>query len=258
MALVFVTGSSDGLGRMAAQLLIEQGHKVVLHARNEDRSKEALAAVPGAEGVLTADLSSIRQTRDLAGAANAFGTFDAVIHNAAVGYREPERIASEDGLPQVFAVNTLASYILTALIKRPKRLVYLSSMLHQSGDLTLKDLKWETRLWRGQQAYSDTKLHDTLLAFAVARRWTNVYSNAVEPGWVPTKMGGSQAPDDLDAAHRTQVWLAASDEPAARVTGKYFYHMRLRNPHKATGNIETQELLLEECKRLSGVEFPAV
>src|SRR6478672_1160207 len=104
MSLVFVTGSSDGLGRMAAQLLVEQGHRVVLHARNEARGKEALAAVPGAEGVLTADLSSIRQTRDLAGAANAFGEFDAVIHNAAVGYREPERIATEDGLPQVFAV----------------------------------------------------------------------------------------------------------------------------------------------------------
>jgi NAD(P)-dependent dehydrogenase (short-subunit alcohol dehydrogenase family) len=257
MALVFVTGSSDGLGRMAAQLLIEEGHQVVLHARNEARAKEAAAAVPGAAGVLSADLSSIRQTRDLAEAVNSFGSFDAVIHNAAVGYREPERIATEDGLPHVFAVNTLAPHILTALIRRPKRLVYLSSMLHQSGDASLQDLAWETRLWRGQQAYSDTKLHDALLAFAVARRWKDVYSNAVEPGWVATKMGGPSAPDDLDAAHRTQVWLAVSDEPKARVTGKYFYHMRLRNPHSSTSSVETQELLLEECKRFSGIELPA-
>jgi NAD(P)-dependent dehydrogenase (short-subunit alcohol dehydrogenase family) len=187
---------------------------------------------------------------------NAFGRFDAVIQNAAVGYREPNRIETEDGLPHVFAVNTLAPYILTALIQRPKRLVYLSSMLHQSGDTTLSDLTWKTRAWRGQQAYADSKLHDVLLAFAVARRWRDVYSNAVEPGWVPTKMGGPQAPDDLDAAHRTQVWLAASDDPKALVTGKYFYHMRLRGPHRATGNAETQEALLEECKRISGVEFP--
>jgi len=242
---------------MAAQLLVEEGHRVVLHARNEERGREALAAVPGAEGVLTADLASIRQTRGLAEAVNKFGSFDAVIHNAAVGYREPRRIATEDGLPHVFAINTLAPYILTALIERPKRLVYLSSMLHQSGDPSLKDLTWETRSWRGQQAYADSKFHDALLAFAVARRWPGVYSNAVEPGWVPTKMGGPQAPDDLDAGHRTQVWLAVGDDPKALVTGKYFYHMRLRNAHQATGNVQTQELLFEECKRLSGVDFPA-
>lgn len=256
MARVFITGSSDGLGRMAAQLLVEEGHTVVLHARSEARGREALAAVPGAEAVLAADLTSIGQTRALADQVNALGSFDAVIHNAGVGYREPHRIATEDGLPHVFAVNTLAPYILTALINRPNRLVYMSSGLHGSGDPTLKDLSWEHRSWRGQQAYSDTKLHDVLLAFAVARKWRGTLSNAVEPGWVPTKMGGPGAPDDLDAAHRTQVWLAVSEDRSAKVSGKYFYHMRLRNPHAATSNAETQERLIEECKRLTGVEFP--
>src|SRR4051795_9089822 len=135
-----------------------------------------MAGVPGTEAVVIGDLTSIAQTRGVADQVNKLGSFDAVIHNAGIGYREPERIATEDGLPHVFAVNTLAPYILTALIRRPKRLVYLSSMLHQSGDASLKDLAWETRLWRGQQAYSDTKLHDALLAFAVARRWKDVYS----------------------------------------------------------------------------------
>ncbi len=161
------------------------------------------------------DLASIAQTRKVAEQVNGLGLFDAVIHNAAIGYREPRRIATEDGLPQVFAVNTLAPYILTALIKKPKRLVYLSSGLHRNGDASLKDLAWEQRPWQGQQAYSDTKLHDVLLAFAVARRWPGVLSNALEPGWVPTKMGGAGAPDDLDEGHRTQVWLAVSDDPAA-------------------------------------------
>ncbi|MGA2103240.1 MAG: SDR family NAD(P)-dependent oxidoreductase, partial [Candidatus Sulfotelmatobacter sp.] len=193
MARVFITGSSDGLGKMAAQLLIELGHKAVLHARNESRAQEAMAAVPGAESVVVGDLSSIAQTRTVADQVNALGSFDAVIHNAAVGYREPRRVATEDGLPQVFAVNTLAPYILTALIRKPKRLVYLSSGLHKSGDASLKDLTWEERPWRGQQAYSDTKLHDVLLAFAIARLWPDVLSNSLEPGWVPTKMGGSSA-----------------------------------------------------------------
>ena len=232
MARVFITGSSDGLGRMAAQLLIEQGHGVVLHARSQQRGEEALAAVPGAESVVIGDLASIAQTRDVADQVNQLGLFDAVIHNAGVGYREPRRIATEDGLPQVFAVNTLAPYILTALIRKPKRLVYLSSGLHRNGYVSLKDLTWEHRPWQGQQAYSDTKLHDVLLAFALARRWKDVFSNALEPGWVPTKMGGPSAPDNMDAAHRTQVWLAVSDDKAATVTGEYFFHMRLRPPNR--------------------------
>jgi NAD(P)-dependent dehydrogenase (short-subunit alcohol dehydrogenase family) len=257
MARVFITGSSDGLGRMAAQLLIEQGHAVVLHARNEKRRQEALAAVPGAEAVVIGDLASIAQTRAVAEQVNGLGSFDAVIHNAAIGYREPQRIATEDGLPQVFAVNTLAPYILTALIKKPKRLVYLSSGLHRNGDANLKDLAWGHRPWQGQQAYSDTKLHDVLLAFAVARRWQDILSNALEPGWVPTKMGGAGAPDDLDAGHRTQVWLAVSDDPAAKVTGEYFYHMRLRAPIPVSRDVERQEQLLDACKGFSGIDLPS-
>jgi NAD(P)-dependent dehydrogenase (short-subunit alcohol dehydrogenase family) len=257
MARVFITGSSDGLGQMAAQLLIEQGHSVVLHARNQRRAQDALARVPGAEGVVTGDLTSIAQTRKVAEQVNELGAFDAVIHNAGIGYREPRRIATEDGLPHVFAVNTLAPYILTALIERPKRLVYLSSGLHRNGDASLEDLTWEHRAWQGQQAYSDTKLHDVLLAFAIARRWPEVFSNALEPGWVATKMGGAGAPDDLDEGHRTQVWLAVSDDPAAMVAGEYFYHMRLRAPNPASRNVERQDALLAACKRLSGVDLPS-
>ena len=255
MARVFITGSSDGLGRMAAQLLVEQAHRVVLHARNERRAQEALSAVPGAEAVVIGDLTSIAQTRSVADQVNRLGSFDGVIHNAAVGYREPRRIATEDGLPHVFAVNTLAPYILTALIQRPKRLVYLSSGLHQRGDASLKDLAWQHRPWQGTQAYSDTKLHDVLLAFAVARRWSDVLSNTLEPGWVATKMGGPGAPDDLDAAHRTQVWLVTSDDPAATVTGEYFYHMQLRTPNPASRDMERQEQLLDACKQFSGVDL---
>src|SRR5579864_3861215 len=255
MARVFITGSSDGLGRMAAQLLVEQGHSVVVHARNQQRGQETLAAVPGAETVVTGDLASIRQTHNVAEQVNAAGSFDAIIHNAAIGYQEPRRIATEDGLPHVLAVNTLAPYILTALIRRPRRLMYLSSGLHQSGDASLNELLWEKRRWQGQQAYADTKLHDVLLAFAVARRWKDVFSNALEPGWVATKMGGPRAPDDLDQGHRTQVWLAVSEDPAAKVTGQYFYQMKLRAPYPLARDLERQEQLLDACKHFSGVDL---
>ncbi|PYU19644.1 MAG: short-chain dehydrogenase [Acidobacteria bacterium] len=255
MARVFITGSSDGLGRMAAQLLIEQKHSVVLHARNKTRGQEALSAVPGAESAVFGDLRSISQTRSVAEQVNKLGAFDAVIHNAGIGYRESKRRATEDGLPEMFAVNTLAPYILTALIEKPKRLIYVSSGMHQSGDTSLKDLTWEHRPWKGEQAYCDSKLHDVLLAFAVARRWPGVFSNALEPGWVPTKMGGPRAPDDLDAGRRTQVWLAVSDEPAAAVTSEYFYHLKLREPLSATRDVELQEKLLESCKHFSGFDL---
>ena len=255
MARVFITGSSDGLGQMAARLLLEQGHAVVLHARNEARKRDALAALPRAEAVVVGDFTSIAQTRDVADQVNALGTFDAVIHNAAIGFRERRRVETEDGLAHVFAVNTLAPYLLTALIRRPSRLVYVSSELHRRGDATLADLNWETRPWRGNQAYSDTKLHCVLLACAVARRWPDVRSNALEPGWVATKMGGAHATGDLDAAHRTQAWLATSND-TAELTGGYFFHMKPRKPSGAVHDVERQDMLLGACARLSGVTLP--
>ena len=257
MARIFITGSSDGLGLTAAQLLVEQGHSVVLHARSQQRADEAQNKLPAAESVVVGDLSSITQTRHIADQVNRLGAFDAVLHNAGIGYREPKRIVTEDGLSHVLAVNTIAPYILTALITRPKRLVYLSSMLHQDGDPSLNDLTWADRPWLGQQAYSDTKLHDVLLAFAIARRWPSVLSNALEPGWVPTKMGGSGATDDMDQAHCTRVWLAVSADPAASVSGAYFYHMEKRQPHPATRDASIQDRLLNFCFRVTGVKLPS-
>ena len=188
MARVFITGSADGLGLMAARLLIDQGHEVVLHGRNEGRSRDALAAAPGAQGVVSGDLSTIAGARTVADAANKLGRFDAVIHNAGIGYRE-RRVEMEPGVPSVFAVNVLAPYILTALIKRQKRLVYVSSGMHRGVRPRMDDLLWSKRSWSGSPAYAESKLCDVLLAFAVARRWKDVKSNALEPGWVATKYG---------------------------------------------------------------------
>ena len=256
MARVFITGSADGLGKTAAELLIEQGHEVVLHARSTARAEETKRKVPQAQAVVVGDLSSIAQTRSVAEQANALGTFDAVIHNAAVGYKESRRAETVDGLSHVFTVNTIAPYVLTALIAKPKRLIYLSSVLHQNGDPTLEDLTWQFRAWDGEQAYSDSKLHDVLLAFGIARRWPNVLSNALEPGWVQTKMGGTEATDDLDQAHRTQVWLATSVDPEALVTGEYFYHLRRKGTLPAARDVSKQDQLLAICERLSRIALP--
>jgi NAD(P)-dependent dehydrogenase (short-subunit alcohol dehydrogenase family) len=256
MARILITGSTDGLGLMAAELLADSGHRVVLHARNEQRASAARAHLPAAEHVVIGDLESIEGMRLVAEQANALGRFDAVIHNAGVGYREPRRRETIDGLSHVFAINVLAPYLLTALITRPSRLVYLSSGMHRGGDPDLSDLQWVKRGWNGAQAYSDSKLFDVVLAFAVARRWPGVPSNALEPGWVPTKMGGPGAPDDLSLAPVTQVWLAVSDDPAATVTGGYFYHQRPRDVNPAADALDVQNGLLDRCADITGLVLP--
>jgi NAD(P)-dependent dehydrogenase (short-subunit alcohol dehydrogenase family) len=256
MARVFVTGSSDGLGLMAANLLIGQGHEVVLHGRNDRRCDDARKAAPGAKGAASGDLSTIEGARLVAAQVNALGRFDAVIHNAGIGYREPRRVEADCGAPSVFAVNVLAPYILTASIERPGRLIYLSSGMHFGVNPRKDDLLWTKRPWSGSSAYAESKFYDVLLAFAVARRWPNVLSNALEPGWVPTKMGGSSAPDDLQQGRVTQAWLAVSDDPQAQATGEYFYHQRLKPPNPITRSVELQDEFLAECARISGVAFP--
>src|SRR6201996_287140 len=252
MSRIFISGSSTGLGLTAGELLINQGHQVVLHARNAARADDAKRALPTAQAIVTGDVETIAGARDVAAKVNALGRFDAVIRNAAVGYREGHRVTA-DGLPHVFAINTLSAYILTALIERPKRLVYLSSGMHHHADANLDDILWTRRRWNGSTAYAESKLHNAMLAFAVARRWQNVFSNSLEPGWVPTKMGGTGAPDDMDQAHRTQAWLAASDDLAAQVTGEYFYHLRKRAPNPETRDGALQNQLLERCRYLSGI-----
>jgi len=242
---------------MAGQLLAVAGHDVVLHARNPVRAADARRALPEAAAVIVGDLDTIAGTRQVAEAANESGPFDAVIHNAGVGYREPRRVVTEDGLSLVFAVNVVAPYLLTALIARPARLVYLSSGMHRRGRADLDDLQWEHRRWDGAQAYSDSKLFDAVLACAVARHVPDVRSNAVEPGWVPTKMGGPGAPDDLSLAPVTQAWLAVSDEADALTSGGYFHHQRPRETHPAVRDHDFQDQLLAGCESLTGVALGA-
>ena len=235
---VFITGSSDGLGQLAAIELVKQGHQVYLHARNNERGKQALTKVPGAEKVLLADLESLDETKKLASEVNALGEFDAVIHNAGVNRSSGK---------QVLHVNCLAPYILTSLIKKPKRLIYIGSGMHRGGTIDFKSFS-------SGIGYSDSKLYLLLLAMAVTKKWTDVYANTVNPGWVPTKMGGSSAPDDLKKGVESQVWLAVSND--AKVSGKYFYHQQEAQFNKTASDVTLQDQFLKVCEELTGVHFP--
>jgi NAD(P)-dependent dehydrogenase (short-subunit alcohol dehydrogenase family) len=243
MASIFITGSADGLGQLAAIGLIEQGHQVVLHARNEKRAAETLKKVPGAETVLTGDLSNVEDAKKLAHSVNELGTFDVVIHNAGV-YQASTK--------EMFTVNVLAPYILTCLVRKPKRLIYLSSGMHLQGHSKLNNIKSDI----SGITYSDSKLQVLMLSMAVARKWPDVYSNAVDPGWVPTKMGGKGAPDNLRKGYETQLMLAVSNEDKAKVSGRYFFHQQERSHNSEADDVLLQDQLLELCKEVTNISFP--
>jgi NAD(P)-dependent dehydrogenase (short-subunit alcohol dehydrogenase family) len=241
-ARVFITGSADGLGRAAAQSLLDQGHEVVVHARNQERLTAVHDLLDRGAAAVVGDLSDPDQTRDVAGQVNRLGQMDAVIHNAGVMTG-----------PNVLAVNVVAPYLLTALIHRPGRLVYLSSGMHRGGRASLSGMDWSGHRTTG--SYSDSKLFVTTLAAAVARMWTDVFSNAVDPGWVPTKMGGPGAPDDLRLGHLTQEWLATSDDPEARTSGGYWHHQRRAEPAPSVHDQRFQDQLLEDLARFTATRL---
>lgn len=239
MSLILVTGSSVGLGRAAAEALLDDGHAVVVHARTSER----LAAVNdlldrGAQAVV-GDLAKPDDVRRLAKQANSLGRFDAVIHNAGV-----------IGGPSLLPVNVVAPFVLTAEMARPDRLIYLSSSMHRGGRADLAGVDWSGG--REPRSYSDSKLFVTALAAAVARLWPGVSTHAVDPGWVPTRMGGPGASDDLGLGHVTQAWLAAAGNPEALRSGQYWYHQKTQTPHQAVRDERFQEQLLESLAAYTG------
>lgn len=239
---IFVTGSADGLGHAAADTLLRGGHDVVVHVRNHDRLVAVDDLLQRGADVVVGDLADLAQTRGVADQVNALGRMDAVIHNAGV-YRGQA----------VLPVNTVAPYALAALVERPDRLVFLSSGLHRGGTPRLSGLDWRGR--RESGSYSDSKLFVTTLAFALARLWPTVRSNAVDPGWVPTRMGGPSAPDDLRLGHLTQEWLATSADPEALTSGGYWHHQRRSQAHPSASDERFQDQLLEALAGFTGINL---
>jgi len=256
MSRILVTGSTDGIGLETVRQLLAAGHDVVGHARSTARAAELRAALPGVRDVVVGDLASLVQTRDLAASATAAGPFDAVIHNAGIGGGAPERTVTEDGLERIFGVNVAAPYLLTALMPRPHRLVYLTSGLESQGHVDLDDLQRTARAWDGMAAYSDSKLCDVVLAFAVARRWQDVLATTVDPGWIKTKLGGPDAWDEVDDGAATQVWLATSDDEGARVTGRYVKRFEIQVANPEASDVAIQDGLLARLAHITGVELP--
>lgn len=243
MARILITGSTDGIGRATAARLLDRGHDVVVHARTPARLSAVQDLIQRGAGEVVGDLSRLPEVRELAAQANALGRFDAVIHNA----------GTMDGT-SILPVNVVAPYVLTAEMERPGRLIYLSSGMHRSGRPGLAGVDWSGN--RASRSYSDSKLFVTAFMAAVARLWPEVLAHAVDPGWVPTRMGGPSAPDDLSQADLTQAWLATTDDPAALVSGRYWFHQQPQAPHPAVHDEAFQDELLASLAAYTGVQLP--
>jgi NAD(P)-dependent dehydrogenase (short-subunit alcohol dehydrogenase family) len=257
MARILITGSTDGFGLEAARQLVQRNHTVYLHARSQERADDAKAKCPGAAGVLIADLTSVRETRKLAEEANAIGTFDAVILNAGLLYG-PFRKTPDTGVPAMVFVNVLAPYILSCLLKKPKRLVFIASILHREANTSVKDIFWFKRGEKEFQdfpAYCDSKLHVMLLAKAVARRFNGTSVTAVHPGYVATKLGGQGATDKLEDGVETYVMLAEGDYDQS-LTGVYFEpKKKIGEPLEVTGDENLQEVVVKACEEVTGLKL---
>ena len=144
MARIFITGSADGLGRAAAQTLLSDGHEVIVHARSAERLAAVNDLIDRGASAVVGDLADLDQTRAVADQVNQLGRVDAVIHNAGIYSGR-----------QIMPVNVVAPYLLTALIHRPQRLVYLSSGMHYGGRADVAGVDWSgqrrDRLVLGQQ-----------------------------------------------------------------------------------------------------------
>lgn len=241
---VLVTGSTGGLGQLTAAHLLVRGHRVVAHARNEQRAADVRRDLPGLEAVVTGDLKNLDETHRLAARINKLGTFDVIIYNA-----------GEYGVSnaEILNVNSLSPYLLTSLVDAPRQSVYLTSDLHLGGDLKLNEL----RAGGTDVTYDDSKLQILTLAMAVARRRPELRVNAVAPGWVPTLMGfanGPYAPDNLHAGYMGQVWLAESSEPASRGSGGFFFHREPEDDvHSSVGDTRAQDDLLDAYAQRTGI-----
>ncbi len=256
MSRVFVTGASQGIGAETVRQLLTMGHEVIAHARSITRAEQIKTTTPGVSGVAIGDLAVMDSTRELARQANEQGPYDAIVHNAGLGGEGEARQESSDGLELIFHTNVVGPYMLTCLMPLAPRMVYLSSGLHANGVWYPDDLQWKSRPWQGMQAYSDTKLHDSMLAFELAARHPEIAVNAVDPGWIKTNMGGPSAPDPVSLGAETQVWLVTSDDPIAHASGQHVKRHKVLDPNPTVRDITARAALVAELERITGLTLP--
>lgn len=236
---VFITGSTTGLGFLAGKKLIDDGNDVYLHARNIEKAKRLKAQLPQVKGIAIGDLANLDDIPKIAEQVNSWGIFDVIIHNAGI---------DSNNSALTYQVNLAAPYQLTCLIHQPKRLIYIASGMHIGARLDINNLDKVLD-------YSGSKLALMLLMKRVARTYPQTIVNAIDPGWVPTRMGGQMANDNLEEGYLGQVWLSESNDAQALRSGYCYYHRQPENYDSRVDQVEIQDQLINKLQTLTGLSL---
>ena len=252
MAVICITGSTDGIGLATARVLVADGHRVLIHARTPERGRSVLDRLGGDTALVTGDLSRLDEVHQLADQIRAAGPVDVLVHNAGVWVRGATPRTTADGLETTFAVNVLAPHLLTHLLAgdldaRGGRLLWLGSGTAASGRPD------PTALGRTQvpsQAYADSKACDVALALAWRRRLPAVAAAAVDPGWVKTKLATPGAPGNVTSSADTLAYCCTE----ADLTSTPYWKNRAATPVPRHLQDEAlQDAIAAACDRLAGI-----
>lgn len=275
-----ITGANRGIGAATAEALAHQGADVVLLCRDEASGRTTADRINrhtkrSAAKILVADLASLASVRTAAERfASGHDRLEVLINNAAVVSRR--RRVTEDGYELQFAVNHLAPFLLTNLLRplltasAPARVVTVSSGAHYKGEIDLSDLHLE-RDYDPYRAYRRSKLANVLFTRALARRLagTGVTANAVHPGVIATGLLGALAhvPRPLAGLLRMvagspragadRVVAVATDPGIAEVTGAYFSEGRQAEPSATARDADLAERLWMASAQLTGLSDDA-
>ena len=247
MTTICLTGSTDGIGLAAARTLLAEGHRVLVHARSEERGRPVVDGLDGDRDLVVADLASLEEVRALGERLRA-EPLDVLAHNAGVWVRGETPPLTRDGFETTFGVNVLAAHLLTALVADhlSGRLLFLGSGMAQSGRLKPSALGGERD---PRQAYADSKAADVALALGWGRR-LDIPCAAVDPGWVRTKLASAGAPGEVEEGADTLAWCC-TQAPLADAP-----YWKDRAPVPVPGRLRDaglQDALLKECDRLAGL-----
>ena len=249
MAVICITGSSDGIGLATARVLVADGHRVLIHARNRDRGRPVLEQLRGETTLVTGDLAQLDEVHRLADQIHANGPVDALVHNAGIWVRGNTPRTTADGLETTFAVNVLAPHLLTSLLaaELQGRLLWLGS---GSANFGRPDPATLGGPQEPSRAYSDSKACDVALALAWSRRLPGVASAAVDPGWVKTKLASAGAPGDVTSSADTLAYCCTQADLAS---APYWKHRAPTPIPRHLQNEALQDAIASACDRLARI-----
>jgi len=278
---VLITGGTCGIGKATAIGLASLGARVGITGRDRPRAEAAAASIARESGnaavdVFVADMSSQTEVRRLAGEIlAAYPRLDVLINN--VGGFWAHRHVTADGLEHTFALNHLASFLLTDLLlerltsSAPARIVTVSSGAQSMGRIDFDDLMGE-RAYSGQRAYNQSKLANVIFTYELSRRlqWTGVTATVLHPGVTSTGLGGEDMTrgwGPVIAVLRpfmrspkrgaeTSVYLASSPDVEG-VSGRYFADRKARNSNTSSYDTATTARLWRLSAELVGLPLDA-